>query len=82
MPPDVADHVAAAALFGGPKSAFADRLSLGPPPTIGPPYAAKTIDLCVPNDPICSNGRDVGAHGAYIQTGMTNQAAAYAASRL
>jgi cutinase len=82
MPPEVADHVAAAALFGGPKSAFADRLSPGPLPTIGPIYAAKTIDLCVPNDPICSNGADMGAHVAYVQTGMTNQAAAFAVSRL
>jgi cutinase len=82
MPPQVADHVAAAALFGGPKSAFADSLSPGPLPTIGAPYAAKTIDLCVPNDPICSNGTDMGAHVAYVQTGMVNDAAAFAASRL
>jgi cutinase len=82
MPPQVADHVAAAALFGGPKSAFADTLSPGPLPTIGPLYAAKTIDLCVPNDPICSNGADMGAHNAYVQTGMVNQAAGFAASRL
>jgi cutinase len=82
MPPEVADHVAAAALFGGPRSAFADRLSPGPLPTIGAAYAAKTIDLCVPNDPICSSGVDMGAHGAYVQTGMTTQAAEYAASRL
>src|SRR6201987_3303268 len=71
MPPEVADHVAAAALFGGPRRAFDDRLSPGPLPTIGSPYAAKTIDLCVPNDPICSNGVDMGAHVAYVQTGMT-----------
>jgi cutinase len=82
MPPQVADHVAAAALFGGPKSAFADTLSPGPLPTIGPLYAAKTIDLCVPNDPICSNGVDMGAHVAYVQTGMVNQAAGFAVSRL
>jgi cutinase len=82
MPPQVADHVAAAALFGGPKSAFSDTLSPGPLPTIGPLYAAKTIDLCVPNDPICSNGVDMGAHVAYVQTGMVNQAAGFAASRL
>jgi cutinase len=82
MPPQVADHVAAAALFGNPKSAFADGLSPGPLPTLGPLYAAKTIDLCVPNDPICSNGRDIGAHVAYVQTGMADQAAAFAASRL
>jgi cutinase len=82
MPRQVADHVAAAALFGGPKSAFADTLSPGPLPTIGPLYAAKTIDLCVPNDPICSTGVDMGAHVAYVQTGMVDQAAGFAASRL
>ena len=83
MPPEVADNVAAAALFGGPRSAFADSLSPGPLPAIGPLYAAKTIDLCVPNDPICSEGGwDMRAHGAYIQSGMVNQAASFAASRL
>jgi cutinase len=82
MPPPVADHVAAAALFGAPKSAFADTLSPGPLPTIGPLYANKTIDLCVPNDPICSDGWDMRAHTAYIETGMVNQAATFAANHL
>jgi cutinase len=82
MPPQVADHVAATVLFGAPRSAFADTLSPGPLPAIGPLYAAKTIDLCVPNDPICSSGWDMRAHGAYVETGMVNQAATFAASRL
>jgi len=82
MPAQIADHVAAAALFGAPKSSFADSLATGPLPSIGPPYAGKTIDLCVPGDPICSEGRDMGAHVAYVQTGMTEQAAAFAAGRL
>jgi cutinase len=82
MPPQVADHVAAAALFGAPRSAFADTLSPGPLPAIGPLYAGKTIDLCVPNDPICSDGWDWGAHSAYIQTGMVDQAATFAASHV
>jgi cutinase len=82
MPPQVADHVAATALFGAPKSAFADSLSPGPLPTMGPLYVTKTVDLCVPNDPICSNGVDMGAHVAYVQTGMVNQAAAFAADRI
>lgn len=83
MPPQVADHVAAAAVFGGPRSTFADALSAGPLPAIGPLYTAKTIDLCVPMDPICfEGGWDWGAHGAYIRTGMVNEAAAFAASRL
>ena|SRR5689334_911289 len=82
LPPEVADHVAAAALFGAPRSAFADTLSPGPLPGIGALYADKTIDLCVPNDPICSDGWDWGAHTAYIQTGMVNQAATFVASRI
>jgi cutinase len=82
MPPQVADHVAAATLFGAPKSAFADTLSPGPLPAIGPLYATKTIDLCVPNDPICSDGWDMRAHVAYVETGMVNQAATFAASRV
>jgi cutinase len=79
MPPAVADHVAAAALFGGPRSSFADSLSPGPLPAVGPLYAAKTVDMCVPNDPICSEGGDWGAHGAYVRSGLVNQAASFAA---
>jgi len=83
MPPAVADHVAATALFGGPKSSFADSLSVGPPPALAPLYAAKTIDLCVPNDPICSEGGwDWGAHSAYVQSGLVDQAASFAAGRM
>ena len=83
MPPDVADNVAAAAVFGGPRSTFADSLSPGPLPSIGPLYTAKTIELCVPNDPICfQGGWDMRAHGAYVQKGMVNEAAAFAASRV
>jgi cutinase len=83
MPPQVADHIAAAAIFGGPRSTFADTLSPGPLPATGPLYVAKTIDLCVPNDPICfQGGWDMRAHGAYVQSGMVNEAAAFAASRL
>ncbi|HEX3283344.1 MAG TPA: cutinase family protein [Mycobacterium sp.] len=83
MPAQVSDHVAAAAEFGGARSAFADSLSPGPLPSIGPLYTAKTIEMCVPNDPICSQGgRDWRAHGAYAQTGMVDQAAAFAAGRV
>jgi cutinase len=83
MPPDVSDNVAAAAEFGGARSTFADSLSAGPLPSVGPLYAAKTIEMCVPNDPICfQGGWDMRAHGAYVQTGMVNQAAEFAASRV
>jgi cutinase len=80
MPPAVAGNVAAAALFGGPRSSFADSLSPGPLPGVGPLYAGKTIDLCGPNDPICAEGgRDWGAHGAYVSSGLVDQAASFAA---
>lgn len=82
MPPRIADHVAAVVLFGNLKSGYAATLLHGPLPTVGPAYAGKTIDLCVPNDLICSDGQDWGAHTAYIQTGMVDQAASFAASRL
>jgi cutinase len=77
-----ANRVAAVALFGNPESTFAKTLGGGRLPTISPLYRPKTIDMCVPNDPICSEGRNAAAHTAYVQTGMTNQAAGFVASRL
>lgn len=82
MPPQVANHVAAVALFGNPESTFARTLGGGRLPTISPLYRPKTIDMCVPNDPICSEGRNAAAHVAYVQAGMTNQAATFVAGRL
>ena len=82
LPPEMADHVAAVAVFGNPESAFARMLGGGQLPAISPLYSPKTIDLCVPDDPICSEGRNARAHVLYVQSGMTNQAAAFAASRL
>jgi cutinase len=82
LPPEIADHVAAVAVFGNPESTFARALGGGQLPTISPLYRPKTIDLCVPDDPICSEGRNPRAHVLYVQSGMTNQAAAFAASRI
>jgi cutinase-like protein len=83
MPAGVSDHVAAAAEFGPARSTFADSLSPGPLPSVGPLYKAKTIEMCVPNDPVCfQGGWDMRAHGAYVQTGMVDQAAAFAAGRV
>jgi cutinase len=83
MPSAVADHVAAVALFGGPRSSFADSLSSGPLPVVGPLYTAKTVEMCVPEDPICfEGGRDWGAHGAYVRSGMVDQAASFAVGLL
>ena len=83
MPAPVANHVAAVALFGEPSSGFSSMLWGGQPlPVISPLYAGKTISLCIPDDPICSPGANIIAHVTYIQSGMTNQAATFAANRL
>ncbi len=83
MPAPVAGHVAAVALFGEPTSQFSSMLWGGQPlPTINPVYSGKTISLCAPDDPICSGGGNIMAHVSYIQDGMTDQAADFAADRL
>jgi cutinase len=84
MAPSVADHVAAVALFGKPSSGFLQMIYTGAPPiNVGSRYTAKTIDLCIPDDPVCSpGGGDNGAHGLYAANGMTDQAADFAAGKL
>jgi cutinase len=83
MPPDVADRVAAVALFGKPNTRFMRAIN-EPLIEVGPLYTDKTIDLCVPDDPICSSGRDLSVHTPlqYVETGMVDQAATFAAGRL
>ncbi|MBV8347672.1 MAG: cutinase family protein [Mycolicibacterium sp.] len=84
MPPEVANHVAAVALFGKPSDQFMGQYG-APPIAIGPLYAAKTIDLCAPGDSICSGAAGAGptiAHVLYTVNGMVGQAADFAASRL
>jgi cutinase len=81
MPPDIANHVAAVTLLGTPDTDFMDRIGQ-PPVVIGPLYASKALQLCAPGDPICSDGSDGAAHTSYTAIGMTDQAAAFAASRI
>jgi cutinase len=80
--PEVADHVAAVAVFGNPRSALASRQAGSRLPTISPLYRPKTIDLCIPDDPVCSEGANWSAHALYIQSGMTTQAATFVAGKL
>lgn len=84
MPPEVADHVAAVALFGKPSDAWMQQYG-APPIVIGPSYAAKTIELCDPGDTIC-NGAPGGppsvAHALYPVNGMVGEAATFTAGRL
>lgn len=84
MPASVADHVAAVALFGKPSSGFLQTINTAAPPiTVGPLYAPKTLDLCIPEDPICSpGGNDNGVHTLYGVNGLTAQAADFVARRL
>ncbi len=82
LPPQANDHVAAIAVFGNPTSPLAANLSGAVFPPIGPPYAAKTIDMCADGDPACSGGGNFMAHGSYVQSGMTAQAATFVAGRL
>ncbi len=82
LPPEVADHVAAVALFGNPQSTLASTLVGGQLHRLSPLYRPKTIDLCVPDDPYCSEGKNEAAHHLYDQNGMTNQAATFVAGRL
>jgi cutinase len=81
MPPDVANHVAAVALFGKPNARFMRAINQ-PEVQVGPLYAAKTIDLCVPEDLVCSTGRSFNAHMEYAAMGMVDEAAAFTANRL
>jgi cutinase len=81
MPPQVANHVAAVALFGNPQSTYAKSLAGGQLPAISPLYRSMTIDLCVPDDMICSEGGNIVPHLLYVPE-MTDQAATFAASRL
>jgi cutinase len=84
MAPEVAKHVAAVVLFGKPSSGFLQQIYTGAPPiNVGSLYSAKTTDICIPEDPVCSpGGNDNGAHNLYAVNGMADQGADFAARRL
>lgn len=81
MPARVGDHVAAVAVFGNPSSTYSKQLSDNQFPPIGPAYRPKTIDICLPDDMICSEGGNILAHLSYVPD-ATNQAATFVAGRL
>ena len=81
MPADVANHIAAVALFGTPSNRFMDTVG-APPVAIGPLYQPKTLQLCATDDPVCSDGGDWAAHASYADDGMVDQAANFAVSHL
>jgi cutinase len=77
LPPEAADHVAAAIVFGNPSSKIGRPLT-----TLSPLYGPKAIDLCNGADPVCSSGDDVPAHSTYVQAGLVQQGANFAADKL
>ncbi|MFE3541930.1 cutinase family protein [Nocardia sp. NPDC059177] len=84
MPPEVAEHVAAVALFGKPSNRFMSDAG-APAVEVGAPYADKTIDLCIPADTICDGsplGQPNALHTLYSLNGMTLTAAEFAIQRL
>ena len=82
LQPEVAQHVAAVVLFGVPNVRAMNFLGQ-PPVVIGPLYAGKTDQLCIPDDPICSDGLEFGVHNASsYQDGIVDQGADFAAGHL
>jgi cutinase len=82
LSPDIANHVAAVVLFGTPNVRAMNFLN-EPPVVIGPTYASKTIKVCAPEDPVCSDGMNFAAHDTYADDGsIVAKGAEFAASRL
>ena len=82
LQPEVADHVAAVVLYAMPNVRAMNFLGQ-PPVVIGPTYQTKTIKVCAPEDPICSDGMNFAAHDTYADDGaMIEQGVNFAASRL
>ena len=86
LPLGMDDHVAAVALFGnGTQKVF------GPVADINPLWGSKTIDVCTAGDPLCNDNLDSQTwldnwpshfQAEYIDSGLVDQAASFAAARL
>ncbi len=74
MPPAMADHVSAVAVFGNPSARLGQPLT-----TLSSLYGPKTADMCNTNDPICSLGKDFNSHVRYPQSGLVKKAAQWIA---
>jgi cutinase len=79
IPTELAGHVAAVAVLANPSRNIP---GLGPLTAISPQYGTNAIDLCASGDPYCSRGANFFAHFSYVQNGMVDEAATFAASRL
>jgi cutinase len=76
LSPEVANKIAAVAVFGNPATKFGNPLSDS---TL---FGAKSIDLCNNGDPICSHGRNPFAHTSYETTQYPDQAASFVVGRV
>lgn len=78
LPPGTDQHVAAVVIFGN-----GSRV-VGVPIGVSPQFVDKTIDLCNPQDPVCSDGPSLQAHlqPAYIEGGAVSSAVAFAVKKL
>ncbi|MCV7028331.1 cutinase family protein [Mycobacterium sherrisii] len=84
LPPGMDQHIAAVALFGNGSQ------WVGPITNFNPTYNDRTIELCHGADPVCNPAdpntwkQNWPQHlaSAYIDAGMANQAADFAASKL
>nr|WP_281355799.1 cutinase family protein [Mycolicibacterium madagascariense] len=70
LPPAMADHISAVAVFGNPSARLGQPLT-----TLSPLYGPKTADMCNTADPICSLGQNFNSHVSYPQSGLVKKAA-------
>jgi cutinase len=82
LDPAIAQHVSSVVLFGMPNVRAMNFLGQ-PPVVIGPAYEAKTIKVCAPEDPVCSDGLNFAAHDTYAGGGdFVTQGVDFAVSHL
>jgi hypothetical protein len=80
LDPAVAQHVSSVVLFGTPNTRAMEFLGQ-PQVAIGPLYQAKTLKICAPEDPVCSEGMNFAAHNSYADNAAAiDQGAAFAAA--
>ncbi|MCV7385311.1 cutinase family protein [Mycolicibacter longobardus] len=82
LPAQVANHVAAVALFGPPSSPYSTSLWGGPLPVLAASYRPKAIDFCLAGDIYCEDSGSVVPHLMYVQDGKADEAASFVAGRL
>ncbi|MDV3128907.1 cutinase family protein [Mycobacterium sp. 21AC1] len=70
LPAAVVPRIASVVVFGNPSARIGQPLT-----RMSPVFGSRTADLCAPNDPVCSLGRNFDAHVRYPQSGLVKLAA-------